>query len=41
MFAKMKTIFGDRDTLFYRNFDQQPLKIKIDYSTLVVSIYMG
>ena len=42
LLLKMKTIFKDRNTSFYRNFDQQPLKIQnVDDSILIVSICMG
>ena len=33
-------IFSDRNTSFYRNFDQQPLEYKIDKFILIVSIYV-
>ena len=41
LFAKIKTIFRDRNTAFYRNLTGNPLKYKMDYSILIVSTCMG
>ena len=41
LFAKIKTIFRDRNTSFYRNFlTDFPLKYKMDNPILFVSIFM-
>ena len=50
MFAKIKTIFWDRNASFLRNFEQQSLnpnalralaKYKVDNTILIVSILYG
>ena len=40
MFAKIKTIFENRNTSFYRNFDQQPLIYIMDNSILIEPIHL-
>ena len=41
LFAKIKTIFRDRNKLFYRNLIDNSFKYKMDGSIPIVSIGMG
>ena len=41
LFSKIKIIFRDRNTSFYRNLTSNPLKNKIGSSILIVSICFG